>query len=380
MNFPRFYTFYTQAIAALILTVLIAAACGSSTPLQSSQTDPLQANASEAATNSEPVVAPELIPEQMPEPTFGETASATPTERAPKQPTPEPSNPCDTIEGPAILNTVPTPSLTVDGQTTPLVDFTGERFDFGYGEQDAAVLLTDNGSSIKIPIDLESQTPTGEDFIITVNNEQLTGPGSSLQFSNDSCLAFAGNAVGPDGTVANVKFMFEIGTGHSYFTLDGNRAIVNGLLGRHTFRQMQYLIAQHPNVHTLVLQNIDGSDEDRINVETGRLVREAELATVVPANGEIYSGGVDLFAAGVTRTIEPGGIVGVHAWCCTPDGSTADELDINDPAHNHLITYLQEMLGADLGRDFYFFTVQSAPANDIHEMTNSELAKYLITE
>jgi len=58
----------------------------------------------------------------------------------------------------------------------------------------------------------------------------------------------------------------------------------------------------------------------------------------------------------------------------------ADELAGDDPAHDHLISFLTEMLGEQLGRDFYFFTIQSAPPEGIHEMTETELAHYLVTE
>ena len=370
----RLTRLYVTAIAALLIAVLMAAACGSSTSVQTSQID-----TDENTDSGNDIVALEQ-PEQASKPVPDEVVIPDPVQLDPVQPDLEQGDPCATVDGPAMLNTVPSPSLTVDGQIAPLVGFTGERFDFGSGEQDVIALLAGNGSSVRIPVDLAIRAPTGDDFIVTMNGEQLTGPGHSLQFSNESCFAFSGNAIGSDGTLSRVEFVFEIGTGDSVFKLNGNRAIVTGLLGRNTFRQVQYLLAQHPDVDTLVLQNINGSDDDRINVETGRLVREAGLTTVVPANGHIYSGGVDFFAAGVTRIVEPGGVVGVHAWCCTPDSRTADELAVNDPAHNSLIAYLQEMLGHDLGRDFYFFTIQSAPADGIHEMTDRELAQYLLTE
>ncbi|MCY4067836.1 MAG: hypothetical protein OXE79_01835 [Acidimicrobiaceae bacterium] len=206
------------------------------------------------------------------------------------------------------------------------------------------------------------------------------GPGDALRFSASSCLSFAGEVVGSDGVTSDVEFAFEVGASSSRFELDGNRAVLTGSLGRNTFRQIRHLIANHPEVDTLVLEYSDGSEDDRINVETGRLVREAGLVTVVPADGEIYSGAVDLFAAGVARFVEPGGVVGVHAWCCAPDNRGADELDADDPAHEHLISFLTEMLGDELGREFYFFTIRSAPPDGIHEMTANEVAHYLLTE
>lgn len=278
-----------------------------------------------------------------------------------------------------ILSTPGIGSLTVDDQTAPIVDFAMERFDLGSGEEDVIALLIGDEGFIMIPADVGIPAPTGDDFIIVVGDEEFIGPGDVLE-GTENGLTFSGEVIGSDGTPSEVEFVFEADAGSSTFELDGNRAIVTGSLGQNTFRQMQFLLENHPEVDTLVLQLIDGSVDDTINVETGRLIREAGLTTVVPADGEIYSGGVDLFAAGTTRIVEPGGVVGVHSWCCAPDNRTAAELDVDDPAHDSLIAYLTEMLGDEVGRDFYYFTIGSAPFDGIHEMTAAELARYLLTE
>ena len=127
------------------------------------------------------------------------------------------------------------------------------------------------------------------------------------------------------------------------------------------------------------MQNISGSVNDAINLHTGRLVRNAEMTTIVPFDGDINSGGVDLFAAGFKRIYTTGGKVGVHSWCCVK-GKSADKLSKDNSAHGAQLTFVREMLGEELGPDFYFFTLSAASFDSIHVMTKAELDKYLISK
>ena len=57
------------------------------------------------------------------------------------------------------------------------------------------------------------------------------------------------------------------------------------------------------------------------------MVRNRGIATHLPADGEIASGGVDFFLAGVKRTAEAGAKIGVHSWA--DDDYEGRELDSN---------------------------------------------------
>ena len=179
-----------------------------------------------------------------------------------------------------------------------------------------------------------------------------------------------------------VRLVFNealVSGGTSKLVVDGDRAILTGDLGTGTYKQLQDLINNNPGVKTLVLQNIGGSVNDAINMHNGRLVRNAQLTTLMPADGEAYSGGVDLFISGAQRQYETGGKLGVHSWCCE-DGKAANELSKDDPAHGAQLTYVREMLGAEDGPAFYFFTLEAAPFDGIHVMTEAELKKYKMIE
>jgi len=161
---------------------------------------------------------------------------------------------------------------------------------------------------------------------------------------------------------------------------DSNKAILSGELGTGSYIAIKEMIDNNPKVDTLVLKNMPGSLNDDINMHTGRLVRNAGLATTIAADGVAASGAVDLFAAGLTRTVEKGGKVGVHSWCCVK-GKPANKLAKSDEAHAPLLTYSREMLGRTYGPDFYFFTLNAANFDNVHWMTTEQLNKYqLVTK
>ena len=79
------------------------------------------------------------------------------------------------------------------------------------------------------------------------------------------------------------------------FEPDGFRAVVRGTLGATTTERLQALLDEHPEVRTLVLANVPGTNKAEVSLEAARLVRSARLATCVPEDGTITSGAVDLF-------------------------------------------------------------------------------------
>lgn len=172
-----------------------------------------------------------------------------------------------------------------------------------------------------------------------------------------------------------------IGNGSSTIDINDNIAVINGTLGSVTYNQILDLNQNHPEVHTILLGEIDGSVNDEVNVQTGRLIRQAGYTTWVNSDSEIYSGGVDLFCSGVKRLIDTGAILGVHSWCCGSNGEDAFELPNNDLQHTAQINYFNEMLGSPKGEEFYFYTINAAEFDNIHIMTTAEIQKYgLATE
>lgn len=165
------------------------------------------------------------------------------------------------------------------------------------------------------------------------------------------------------------------GAGNSRLTVKGDKARISGELGSSTYVQINDMLKNQPQVTTLELINVPGSGNDDINMHTARLVRNAGLSTLITKGSQAHSGGVDLFAAGKKRILQPGAVLGVHSWCCK-DGKEAGALAKDDPAHGAQLTYFREMLGEKLGPDFYYFTINAAPAATTHTMTKEEMEKY----
>lgn len=210
----------------------------------------------------------------------------------------------------------------------------------------------------------------------------LQGTNIALSESDDNMI-YQGQLVSTDSQ-QNISVRLVVNEslltgGASAIRVADEQAFITGTLGTEFYLQLSELITQNPSVNTLVLENIQGSINDAINMHSGRLVRNAKLSTLMPANGEAHSGGVDLFAAGYKRLYQSGGKLGVHSWCCV-NGKHAGELSKDHEAHGAQLTYVREMLGAELGPEFYFFTLDAAPFDGIHLMTQTEIDKYLIKD
>jgi len=163
------------------------------------------------------------------------------------------------------------------------------------------------------------------------------------------------------------------GIGSSKIKIKNKQAYLNGDLGTITYRQIKNLITNHPEVRTIVFENVPGSLNDAVNMHTGRLINEAGLTTKVPYCGMIASGGVDIFCAGKNRIIEKGAKLGIHSW--SAGSFDADDLPKDHPAHQYQIAYFKMCLG-EKGEDFYFHTLEAAKAGDIHWMSNDEISKW----
>jgi hypothetical protein len=166
------------------------------------------------------------------------------------------------------------------------------------------------------------------------------------------------------------------GMGDTTLEIKGDEVFLNGTLGTKSYKQFKDLIAQHPEVKTIVLQNVPGSVNDAVNMHTGRIIREAGLTTKVLIDSQISSGGVDLFCAGKERIITQGAQLGIHSW---GGGSlSADDFPKDHPAHQYQIAYFTMCLGEKIGPDFYFRTLEAAPAGEMHWMDWGEIKEWSV--
>lgn len=149
-------------------------------------------------------------------------------------------------------------------------------------------------------------------------------------------------------------------------------AELNGVIGPWTMPQLLRLLHESPRLKGIRLMEVPGSMDDDTLVRVGRILHRSGLATHVPADGMIASGGVDFFMSSSSRSFEDGAQIGVHSW----DGDEGEgaSLPKSDPAHQMYLDFYQEV---DVPEAFYWFTLEAAPADDIHWMSSQELEKWI---
>lgn len=264
----------------------------------------------------------------------------------------------------------------IDNSAEKNVDHIGTDIQIQGIEGSFIEMNNEDTSTIFIKTDMEDIS----DLIIYISPQDVVFVGEVEEVNDNGSegLQIIGLLADDNNNTLNIDitiFESQIGSGTSQIDVVGENAFVSGVLGTNTYNQVLEVNASSPNVKTFILIDIDGSENDDVNVNTGRLIREAGYGTHVPSNGTIASGGVDLFTSGVKRTKDSGATIGVHSWCCY-EGVTADQLPTDSPGHDSQLAYFREMLGNENGSNFYFFTLQAAPFDDIHNMTDAELNQY----
>ena len=84
------------------------------------------------------------------------------------------------------------------------------------------------------------------------------------------------------------------------------------------------------------------------------------------------SGGTDFFISGKELHIEKGAKIGVHSWAGYD--LVATELPKNHPEHKLFLEFYPKI---EIDTAFYWFTLRAAPAQEMHYMTEKEIAFYL---
>ena len=158
--------------------------------------------------------------------------------------------------------------------------------------------------------------------------------------------------------------------------VENDKIYLMGDFNSQSYDQVKQIIDNNTNVKTIVLTANSGSLDDEVTFKLARYIRTKELNTHLLSQSVIASGAVDLFLAGINRTIETGAQLGVHSWS---DGSKqANDFPRDHPDHDFNADYIKDMIGTD---EFYWFTIYAAPADSIYWMKENEIEKYkLLTE
>ncbi|MXO65111.1 alpha/beta hydrolase [Altericroceibacterium endophyticum] len=145
--------------------------------------------------------------------------------------------------------------------------------------------------------------------------------------------------------------------------LDARRAAIVGPTDTNSPEQLAAMLRHYPDIALLEMVEAPGTYDDSANLTVGRMIRAAGIATHVPANGSVRSGAVELFLAGVDRSMENGAEFAVHAWM-DERGLEADDYAMASPEHRKYLVYYQEMgMSAQRALSFYRMT-NSVPHGD----------------
>ncbi len=154
--------------------------------------------------------------------------------------------------------------------------------------------------------------------------------------------------------------------------LDHNRAAVIGSTDAAAPLHFEAMLRDFPELDQLEMIEAPGTSHDLANLEVGRLIREAGIATHVPAGGSVRSGAVELFLAGVTRTMDDAAEFAVHSWR-DAYGREPQDFAEDAPENRLYLDYYVEMgMSEERARNFYEMT-NSVPHNSALWLNGDEM-------
>lgn len=159
--------------------------------------------------------------------------------------------------------------------------------------------------------------------------------------------------------------------------IDDQTIEMEGDINSSTLDNFNELIASYPEIDKINIVEVPGSADDEVNLQVSKIVHDRNIAIHLMDNGFIASGGVDFFLAGISRTKGSNTMIGVHSWS---DG-TNEATDFPDGDSNHepyIDYYISVGFNQADAEAFYYFTINAAPASDIHYMTEAEIDQYNI--
>jgi type 1 fimbria pilin len=158
---------------------------------------------------------------------------------------------------------------------------------------------------------------------------------------------------------------------------DGITVEMDGTINSQSLNNFNDLLATYGRASIINIKNCDGSSDDEVNLQLSKVVYQQNMSIHLMDNGLIASGGTDFFLAGRSRTKGSNTQIGVHSWS---DGTNeATDFPIGHANHLPYIEYYVSVgFTQQEAEDFYYFTINAAPAADIHWMTDQEIDQYNI--
>lgn len=161
---------------------------------------------------------------------------------------------------------------------------------------------------------------------------------------------------------------------------DNRTAIMDGEINDKSLNKYNDMIAAYPDLDKINIAECGGSSDDEINLQLSLKVYQKGIEIHLNDDGMIASGGVDFFLAGVKRTKGSNTRIGVHSWSGDDDdGNEVKATDFPRGHANHqpyIDYYVSIGFTQQEAEDFYYFTINAAPPEDVHWMTDEEIEQY----
>ncbi|MEW7280911.1 hypothetical protein ABW636_20150 [Aquimarina sp. 2201CG1-2-11] len=189
-----------------------------------------------------------------------------------------------------------------------------------------------------------------------------------------SCISLLGCKNDDDTATTSTEFGI-------FKSINDTTAEMNGLISSDTPTHFDNLLKQYPNLKTINMLQCPGSEDDNANLIVSKKMHDAKIEFHLFATSAIASGAVDMYVGGIKRTREPGSKIGVHSWGAGPGEPIATSYPKGHEVHLPYINYYKSVgFTQKEAEDFYYFTIEAAPAESIHWMTDEEITKYKITK
>lgn len=163
----------------------------------------------------------------------------------------------------------------------------------------------------------------------------------------------------------------------SFRVISANHAEMIGTTDSYSMERFNQMMAAYPSISQIDMVDVAGTVDDEVNLALAAKINAMGIATHIPQNGSVRSGGVELFLAGKKRTAHPTANFAVHSWI-DEDGLEPHDYAADHPVHNSYIEYYRLVAGMDSekARAFYWMT-NSAPHDSFINLTKSDIAQYV---
>lgn len=163
-----------------------------------------------------------------------------------------------------------------------------------------------------------------------------------------------------------------------FVVLNDRVAALVGTTDSESLKQFGRMMSAYPDIDQLNFIDSPGTIDDVSNLKLGRMIRASGISTHVPSNGSARSGAVDLFIAGVRRTMDKGARFAVHCWSDSLGRGPYDFRE-HDPVNELYLNYYMDMgMSHDKSHQFYAMT-NSVPNTTAFWFGPEEMQKWIDT-